>query len=338
MTNILIVDDEESVRNLLEQVLLRVGYECILAANAAEAREFIKKRNFELILCDVTMPGESGINFIRYVAAEYPRIATIMVTAADDPEIAETAMEAGICGYMIKPFNANELIINVRNTLRRRELEIADQTYRENLERKVEERTAELQETLEGTIYALTTTVEYRDPYTAGHQQRVSDLASAIAKKMGFSKDKIMGIRMAGMLHDIGKIAIPIAILTKPGKLSKTKFERIKKHSQVGYDILKKIKFPWPLAQSVLQHHERIDGSGYPDGLSGKQILTEAKILGVADVVEAIAFHRPYRQALGIDKALEEILINKGKLYDVEAANVCLKIFKDKEFEFKQDS
>ena len=334
MTNILVVDDEESVRHLLSRMLLRGGYECTLAADAAQARKFIKDRNFELILCDVAMPGESGIDFIRYVAAEYPDTATIMVTAIDDPEIAETALEAGIYGYIIKPFNANELIINVRNSLRRRDLEIADQTYRKNLEQKVEERTSELQKTLEGTISALTMTVEYRDPYTGGHQQRVSDLSSAIAKETGFSEDKIMGIRMAGLLHDIGKIAIPVEILSKPGRLSKTEFELIKNHSQVGYDILNPIKFPWPVSQIVLQHHERLDGSGYPNGLSGKEILIEAKILGVVDVVEAMASHRPYRAALGIDKALKEISINKGKFYDTEAANTCLRIFKDKKFKF----
>ena len=335
MINILVVDDEESVRYLLSRMLLRAGYECTLAGNAADARKFIKDRNFELILCDVAMPGESGIDFIRYVAAEYPDTATIMVTAVDDPEIAETALEAGIYGYMIKPFNANEVIINVRNSLRRRELEIADRTYRRNLEQKVEERTAELQETLKGTIFALTMTVEYRDPYTSGHQQRVSDLASAIAKEMGFPEDKIMGIRMAGVLHDIGKIAIPVEILSKPGRLSKTEFELIKNHSQVGYDILNSIKFPWPISQIILQHHERIDGSGYPNGLLGKEILIEAKILGVADVVEAMASHRPYRPALGIDKALEEVSTNKGKIYDTEVVNACLRIFKDKKFEFK---
>ena len=337
MANILVVDDEESVRRLLSRMLVRCGYECALAADAAEARKFIKDRNFELILCDITMPGESGIDFIRYVAAEYPDTATMMVTAVDDPEIAETALEVGIYGYLIKPFNANEVIINIRNSLRRRELEIADRAYRSNLEQKVEERTAELQQTLSGVIYALTMIVEYRDPYTAGHQQRVSDLAHAIAKEMGFSRDKIMGIRMAGVLHDIGKIAIPAEILSKPSRLSKTEFDLIKNHSQTGYDILNSIKFPWPLSQIVLQHHERMDGSGYPNGLLGKEILIEARILGVADVVEAMASHRPYRAALGIDKALEEISNDKGKLYDTEAANACLKIFKEKEFEFKQD-
>ncbi len=335
MANILVVDDEESVRRLLSRILLRGGYECTLAADAAEARKFIKNRNFELILCDVAMPGESGIDFIRYVAAEYPDTATIMVTAVDDPEIAETALEAGIYGYMIKPFNVNEVIINVRNSLRRRELEIADRVYRRELEQKVEERTAELQEILEGTILALTMTVEYRDPYTSGHQQRVSDLASAIAKEMGFPEDKIMGIRMAGALHDIGKIAIPVEILSKPGRLSKTEFELIKIHSQVGYDILNSIKFPWPIAQIVLQHHERMDGSGYPQGLSGEDILMEARIMGVADVVEAMASHRPYRPAVGIDKALEEISKNREALYDPEVVDACLMLFKDKGFKFK---
>ncbi|MCG2758176.1 MAG: response regulator [Desulfobacteraceae bacterium] len=335
MANILVVDDEESVRHLLSRVLSRGGYECTLAADAAEARKFIKDRNFELILCDVAMLGESGIDFIRHVAAEYPDTATIMVTAVDDPEIAETALETGIYGYIIKPFNPNEVIINIRNSLRRRELEIADRAYRGNLKQEVEERTAELRKTLRGVIYALTMTVEYRDPYTAGHQQRVSDLSRAMAKEMGFSKDKIMGIRMAGVLHDIGKIAIPAEILSKPGRLSKTEFELIKNHSQVGYDILKSIQFPWPLSQIVLQHHERMDGSGYPNGLLGKEMLIESSILGIADVVEAMASHRPYRAALGIDKALEEISINKGKFYDVEVVNACLKVFKDKKFKFK---
>jgi putative nucleotidyltransferase with HDIG domain len=302
MANILVVDDEESVRRLLSRILLRGGYECTLAADAAE---------------------------------EYPDTATIMVTAVDDPEIAETALEAGIYGYMIKPFNVNEVIINVRNSLRRRELEIADRAYRRELEQKVEERTAELQKILEGTILALTMTVEYRDPYTSGHQQRVSDLASAIAKEMGFPEDKIMGIRMAGALHDIGKIAIPVEILSKPGRLSKTEFELIKIHSQVGYDILNSIKFPWPIAQIVLQHHERMDGSGYPQGLSGEDILMEARIMGVADVVEAMASHRPYRPAVGIDKALEEISKNREALYDPEVVDACLMLFKDKGFKFK---
>ena len=214
-------------------------------------------------------------------------------------------------------------------------MNLTDITMRKKYEKKLQDTLKDLRKALRGTIQAMALAIETRDPYTAGHQRRVADLARAIAKEMGFSRNKIAGIRMAGVIHDIGKIAIPSEILSKPGRLSKAEFELIKNHPQAGYDILKPIKFPWPVAQIVLQHHERMDGSGYPQGLSGEDILPEARILGVADVVEAMASHRPYRSALGIDKALEEISNNRGKLYDVEVVNACLKLFKDKRFKFK---
>ncbi|MBU2521461.1 MAG: HD domain-containing protein [Proteobacteria bacterium] len=174
-----------------------------------------------------------------------------------------------------------------------------------------------------------------RDPYMDSHHKRVSQLACAIAREMNLPDEQIEGIRVAGNIHDIGKISVPMEILSKPGRVNKSEFGIIKNHAQAGYDILKTIEFPWPIAQIVLQHHERMDGSGYPKGLLGKKMLIEARILGVADVVEAMASHRPYRSALGIDKALEEISINKGKLYDAEVVNACLRVFKDKKFKFK---
>ncbi|MBN1473490.1 MAG: HD domain-containing protein, partial [Syntrophaceae bacterium] len=172
--------------------------------------------------------------------------------------------------------------------------------------------------------------VETRDPYTSGHQRRVSDLARAIAKQMNLPVDQIDGIRMAASIHDLGKISIPAEILSMPRKLSKLEFELIKTHPQAGFDIIKDIDFPWPIADIILQHHERIDGSGYPQGLSGKDILVEARILAVADVVEAMASYRPYRPGLGLDKALEEIAQNKNILYDAKAVEACLKLFKEK--------
>lgn len=186
-----------------------------------------------------------------------------------------------------------------------------------------------LKQAMEGTVQAMAFTIETRDPYTAGHQRRVTKLACALAEKLALPKDVIEGIRMAGDLHDIGKIYVPAEILSKPGKLSEAEYNIIKTHSQVGYDILKAIEFPWPIAEIVLQHHERLDGSGYPKGLHGNNILLEAKILAVSDVVEAMATHRPYRPALSIEDALEEISENKGKLYDLKVVNVCLKIFKE---------
>jgi PAS domain S-box-containing protein/putative nucleotidyltransferase with HDIG domain len=186
-----------------------------------------------------------------------------------------------------------------------------------------------LKQAMDGTVQAMAFTIETRDPYTAGHQRRVTQLACALAEKMVLSKDVVEGVRMAGDLHDIGKIYVPAEILSKPGKLSEAEYNIIKTHSQVGYDILKTIEFPWPIANIVLQHHERINGSGYPAGLHGKDILLEAKILAVADVIEAMATHRPYRPALSIEDALEEISENKGKLYDPKVVEACLKIFEE---------
>jgi putative nucleotidyltransferase with HDIG domain len=179
------------------------------------------------------------------------------------------------------------------------------------------------------TVNAMALAIEARDPYTAGHQRRVADLASNIASELKLSQKMIDGIRIAGLIHDIGKISIPAEILTKPGKLTTIEFNLIKSHPQSGYDILNPIEFPWPVAEIVHQHHEKLDGSGYPSGLTEKVILTEAKIITIADVVEAMASHRPYRASLGIDKALEEIRINSGKLYDRDVAEACFQIFKN---------
>ncbi|UCF85682.1 MAG: response regulator [Desulfobacteraceae bacterium] len=341
MTQILIIDDEEPIRALICQILETDGYNCTPGANASEARESLRQQRFDLILCDIDMPGESGLDFIRYALSEYPDTATIMVTGLDDPMTAEVALEIGVYDYIIKPFNRNGVLISVANVLRRRQLEIDNRAYSESLQQMVSERTAALQDSmeklgkaLEGSILAIANTVETRDPYTAGHQQRVADLASAIAKEMGLPNDQIYGIRMGGVIHDLGKISIPAEILSKPGRITEIEFNLIKTHPRVGYDILKTIEFPWPIAQMVLQHHERTDGSGYPSGLSGEEILLEARILGVADVVEAMASHRPYRPARGIDKALKEISKNKGLLYDPDVVKVCLRLFKEKDYEF----
>ena len=210
-----------------------------------------------------------------------------------------------------------------------------DITERKKAEARIQQSFDTLQRVFEETVQAMTEIIETRDPYTAGHQRRVATLACAIAREMGLSEDQISGIHLAGILHDIGKIYVPSEILSKPDRLSKIEFEIIRTHSQRGYDILKTIEFHWPIAKMVLQHHERINGSGYPSGLSGEGILLEARILGVADVIEAMAFHRPYRNALGIDGALAEISKNRGILYDIRVVDACLKIFAKKGFEFE---
>ena len=201
----------------------------------------------------------------------------------------------------------------------------------EELKRTLEK----LRKSLVGTIQAMSSIVETRDPYTAGHQRRVSSLAGAIAQEMALANDTVDTIRMAGIIHDIGKMSVPAEILSKPGKLTDIEMSLIKVHPQSGYDILKDVELPYPIAEIVLQHHERIDGTGYPNGLKGDRILIEARIIAVADVVEAISSHRPYRPAKGIDVALEEIENNAGALYDREVVEVCLKLFQEKGFKFE---
>jgi PAS domain S-box-containing protein/putative nucleotidyltransferase with HDIG domain len=195
--------------------------------------------------------------------------------------------------------------------------------------------TERLVKAMEDTMQAMAMIVEMRDPYTAGHQRRVTQLACTIARQIGLSEEQITGLRLAGLIHDIGKVRVPAEILTNPDGLSEAEFTMIKMHPLLGYEILKTMDLPWPIAQIVHQHHERMDGSGYPSGLSGEDIILEARVLAVADVVEAIASHRPYRPARGVDKALEEISQQRGRLYDPRVVDACLKLFKEKQFKLE---
>ncbi len=207
---------------------------------------------------------------------------------------------------------------------------------RKKVQKNFEDANKKLTRLLNETIKALASAVEKRDPYTAGHQQRVAMLAEAIAKEMRLSEDQVTGVKTAAIIHDIGKICTPAEILSKPSKLTVCEFNLITMHPEVGYDILKGIEFPWPVSKIVLQHHERVDGSGYPNGLTGEDILFESHILIVSDVVEAMASHRPYRPALGINKALDEIICKKGKLYHLDVVDACVNVFKKKGFSFDQ--
>jgi putative nucleotidyltransferase with HDIG domain len=205
-------------------------------------------------------------------------------------------------------------------------------TDRKQAEERLKETLDRLRQAVGTTIQVLVSASESRDSYTAGHQSRSANLACAIAIEMGLSQEKIDGIRMAGIIHDIGKLSIPGEILSKPTKLKEIEFSLIKQHSRSGYEMLKDVESPWPLAEIVYQHHERINGSGYPRNLKGDEILMESRILGVADVIEAMASHRPYRPTLGIEAALEEIEKNKGILYDDAVVNACLRLFREKGF------
>ncbi len=211
---------------------------------------------------------------------------------------------------------------------------ISDVTEEKHAEEKLQQTTASLRRAILGTVQAVSTAMELRDPYTAGHERRVADLAVAIAAELGFSQWQIEGVRIAGLIHDIGKIYVPVEILSKPGRLNEVEMSLIRMHSQAGFEILKGSEFPWPIAEIVIEHHERIDGTGYPRGIRGDDMLIEAKIIAVADVVEAMASPRPYRPALGLNLALEEITSKRGKHFDTLIADICIDVFCKNNFQF----
>jgi putative nucleotidyltransferase with HDIG domain len=270
-----------------------------------------------------------GIELTKIIKKKYDTDVLMMTGFVNDFSY-ENIIDFGVSDFMQKPIGIKEVIIRLKRVLRERRILKERHQAEEQLRITMED----LRKAMGATIQTLALTVETRDPYTAGHQKRVATLARDIAKEMVLPKNQIDGIRMAGAIHDIGKISVPAEILSKPARLTEIEFQLIKTHSQSGYDILKDIEFPWPIARIVLEHHERMDGSGYPNGLIGEDTLIESKILAVADVVEAIASHRPYRPALGVDKALNVISTASGTLYDTNVVETCLKLFHEKDFNF----
>ena len=232
-------------------------------------------------------------------------------------------IEATVTNLLDDPY-VNAFVVNGRDITERKQAELERETALDQLKK-----------TLEGSIKAIARTIETRDPYTAGHQERVAQLAQAIAVELGLDEIQIEGLGFGGLIHDIGKISVPADLLSTPRRLRSLEMELLRGHAQAGYDIIKDIDFPWPVGDMILQHHERLDGSGYPQGLKGPEILYEAKILAVADVVEAMSSHRPYRPGFGIDVALEHIRECRGTLYDAKAVDACLTLFSDKGFAFK---
>ncbi len=336
---VLIVDDNPTNIDLLVSTLGN-EYRLGVAINGPRTLEYVSRQKPDIILLDIMMPGMNGFEVCSHMKAdpETRDIPIIFITAVNDVSRKIKGFELGAVDYITKPFLAEEVRERVRTHLALKSMreQLADRNV--NLELMVREKTIELEKMLEATISTITRMAEIRDPYTSGHQERVADLACAIAKHMGFSKDRIRAVELAGILHDIGKIRVPTSIMNRPGKLLEIERELLKIHPEVGYKLLKRIPFTMPVADIVLQHHERIDGSGYPSGLKGDQILLEARILAVADVTEAQSSYRPYRPALGIDVALAEISKNSGKLYDPQVVEACLTLFRENLFSFGEDS
>ncbi|QFY42259.1 response regulator [Candidatus Methylospira mobilis] len=326
---ILAVDDTPASLKLLSNLLQEEGYEVRAAINGELALKSAISNPPELVLLDIRMPDMDGFEVCRRLK-EHPKTRgapVIFVTALSETEEKVQGFALGAVDFVTKPYQREELLARVQAHLEINRL-------RNHLEEMVEDRTSKLKESMLDFITAIAATVEMRDPYTAGHQRRAAGLAAAIAREMQLPEDQIEGIYLAGVVHDIGKIRVPAEILCKPGRLSATEYCLIKEHPEAGYEILKPINFPWPIPQIVLQHQERQNGSGYPQGLSETEILLEARILAVADVVEAMMSHRPYRPGRGVDAALEEITRNRGALYDPLAVDACLKLFRERDYQF----
>jgi response regulator RpfG family c-di-GMP phosphodiesterase len=329
---ILAIDDTPASLRLLTDILKTEGYEVRSAISGELALHAATAQPPELILLDVSMPGMSGFDVCqRLKAQEQTRdVPVIFVSAMSETVEKLKGFELGAVDYVTKPYQREELLARVRTHLELHRL-------RHHLSELVEERTESLRKSevklkasLLDSISAIAATVEMRDPYTAGHQRRVAQLATAIARELGLPEQQVEGLYLASVVHDVGKVKIPAEILSKPGKLTEVERALIQQHSQAGYDILKSVEFPWPIAQFVLQHQERMDGSGYPQGLQGEAILLEARIIAVADVIEAMASHRPYRPSLGIAAALEEIDSKRGILFDPDVADAALRLFREK--------
>jgi putative two-component system response regulator len=335
---VLVVDDNATNIDLLVNTL-KEKYRLGIAKNGENALQYAVKYHPNLILLDIMMPEMDGYEVCTRLKKD-PKtksIPLIFLTARSETVDKTKAFEMGAVDYITKPFHAAELKARVQMHLELEEMRSQLRSQNAMLEQMVEKKTMELQEMLHGSIFSMALMAEIRDPYTAGHQHRVAELACAIAARMDLSENIIEGIRIAGILHDVGKIRIPVSILNRMGRLLDAEKEVIKIHPQISFEILKNIPFPWPCAQIVFQHHERLDGSGYPLGLRGDEILLEAKILSVADVTEATSSFRPYRPAQGIETALAELRQHRGTLFDAEAVDACLELFESGSFQFAYD-
>ena len=354
MAKILIVDDNSVFRESLAEVLVSNGYTVEAAATGEAAIDILAKSAPDLIISDLLMPGIDGFELCRYVRSSktLPNIPFIFCSGFfPQKEQEDLSRLLAVDDFFDKPVDFEKLLSAINRNLKKAsskndgyiesDKEFFSEAHADLVQSKLwsalererrqtaraESLVLQLEKNLESFIASVAKAVEARDPYTAGHQRRVAMLAVAIAEEMGLNENTVVGIKFGASIHDIGKIYVPSELLVKPAALSSLEFEMIKTHPKVGHDILSGIDSPWPIADIAYQHHERINGSGYPQGLKGSEIILEARVIAVADLMEAIMSHRPYRASLGDEAALEEIRVNRGILYDESVVDACLKVF-----------
>lgn len=318
MSRVLVVDDDPHVRAIVSELLERHGYQCTAAGSVPEARARLAASTVELVISDVTMPGESGIDLVRELAVSHPDVAVLMMSAIDDPAIADGAVELGAHGYIVKPFNLSQLLIDVSSALRRHDLD-RSRTLATQLE---------LRRSREETLLRLAKAAQFRDGDTGRHIERMGDYCGAIATQLGLDEDRVELIRLAGPLHDVGKLAVPDWILLKPGPLSPEEQALMQKHAEVGFLILNGSgeELLELAALMALTHHERLDGSGYPNGLRAVDIPLDGRIAAVADVYDALTTDRVYRRALSSNEAVAHLDEGRETLYDSTVVDALLEV------------
>ncbi|MFW5966153.1 MAG: HD domain-containing phosphohydrolase [Persicimonas sp.] len=323
---ILIVDDEDRVRRSLERILSTADYECREASDVDEAIEILEAEDIALVLTDIRMPGRSGLELVTYVKSLEPHTVCITVTALDNTEVAVDALSRGAYAYVIKPFDLNEILIQVESALRRRELELAQRKLQHELERQVRQQTERLRRSREEIALRLIAASQYRDTETGAHIRRIGLYTAEMARHMGMDQSAIDTLRVAAPMHDIGKIGIPDSILLKPGKLTDEEFEEMKRHTVIGASILRGSNTPLlKLAETIaLEHHEWWDGTGYPRQIAGEEIALEARMVAVADVFDALTHDRVYKEAWPVEKALQLIEDEAGTHFDPDVAQLFL--------------
>ena len=348
--SILIVDDEETVRELLQEGLGSEGYRCKTCSNAPAALKLLERESFDLLLSDIDMPGVSGVELLQDVRAAKHDLDVIMVTGVVDTETAINAIRMGATDYVTKPFNLDEILLIVERTLEKRRLIRENLDYQRNLETRVQERTSELEkknqeieelfselkiafdevrQSYQDILEALMAALDTRDTETQGHSLRVSEYTVTISRVMGVVEPELTHIRSGSLLHDVGKIGIPDAILRKPGKLTEEEWVEMRKHPEIGYQMLQGIEFLEQALPIVIAHQERFDGTGYPNKLAGEQIPLGARIFAAADTLDAMTSNRPYRAALPYEVAHDEIVKYSSKQFDPQVVKAFCSISKD---------